>query len=235
MTNKLKCVIIDDEDFAIKVIESHLSIVDDFEVVEVFHSGVEAFKSIVNMDIDVIFLDIQMPKISGISMLKMLKNPPAVVLTTAHRDFAIEGFDLNVVDYLLKPIGIERFMQAIDKLRVKVNSLPNTSGEDCEGFTFIKANRKYHKIFYNSILYVEAVKNHIKIVTHDENLISLLPISEFIKTLPKSNFIQTHRSFIVNKKEIKAFSNNSIIIKDFQIPIGRTYKQRVREDLFYLL
>lgn len=235
MPKKIKCLIIDDEEIAISVIKSHLSLVDDFELVDVFHSGIEAFKAIDNIDCDLIFLDIQMPRISGLSMLKMLKNPPAAILTTAHRDYAIEGFDLNVIDYLLKPIGVERFMQSLDKARMHLSNVEDKQNTSSQKHIFIKADRKYHKVYFEEIQYVEAVKNHVKIVLDRTTLISLISISELRTSLPKDEFLQIHRSYIINKNKIESFSANDVSISNQTIPIGRTYKNQTKEKLKFLL
>ena len=186
---KLKCIIIDDEEIAVKVIENHLSQIDELEVVAVFYSGVEAFLAIDQLEFDVLFLDIQMPKITGLSMIKMMKKRPLIVLTTAHREFALEGFELDVVDYLLKPISFERFLKTIQKINRYIDrpESPHTlplNQTDEKDHLYIKVNRHYVKLFYEDILFVEAIKNHVRIVTPNETYISLVNISTFEQELP---------------------------------------------------
>lgn len=240
----IKCVIVDDEEMASKVIESHLGHVPSFEVVGVYHSAVEAFLALDQMQVDVLFLDIQMPKITGIEMIKMLKQKPLIVLTTAHREYALDGFELEVVDYLLKPIGLHRLLQTVSRLKkhlhiAETSSIPTTmkvQQEEPEATTtaakhiFVKTNRTYQKIAFESILHIEAIKNHIKIKTATDSHISLVALSEFERQLPNS-FLRVHRSFIVNKKNILKFDNYSIHHAQGEVPIGRTYKEEVLEQL----
>ncbi|MEM9547900.1 MAG: LytTR family DNA-binding domain-containing protein [Bacteroidota bacterium] len=226
MANRLKCIIVDDEEMATRVIESHLEMVDDIDIIGIYHSGVEAFHALDKTRVDVMFLDIQMPKLTGISMLKMLKHKPLTVLTTAHRDYAIQGFDLDVVDYLLKPISLERFLQTISKIR-RLSSGAVVE-ESSEGYLFIKANREYHKVFFNDILSVEAIKNHIRIRLSDKSLISLMTLSEFESKVPEDKFARVHRSYLVNLKAVNSYSSQSLDVHGQRIPIGRSYKDVVR-------
>jgi len=226
MADQLKCIIVDDEEMETRVIESHLEMVDDMEVVGIYHSGVEAFHALDKFRVDVMFLDIQMPKLTGISMLRMLKHKPLTVLTTAHRDYAIEGFDLDVVDYLLKPISLERFLQTISKIRrLSSGSVVEESGE---GYIFVKANREYHKVFFNDILSVEAIKNHIRIRLGEKSLISLMTLSEFETKVPEKQFARVHRSYLVNLKAVTSYSSQFLDVGGQRIPIGRSYREVVK-------
>lgn len=253
MKTKLKCIIVDDEEMATKVIETHLAHIPDFEIVGVYHSAVEAFLALDNTSIDVLFLDIQMPKITGLDMIKMLKKKPLTVLTTAHREFALEGFDLEVVDYLMKPIGLSRFLQTISRLKKHFHLLegkrkgtpsqfdmPNMvqqrKGASLKktNHIFIKTNKAYQKIAFDVILHIEAVKNHIKIVTKTHTYFSLVSLSEFEHRLPEQ-FLRVHRSFIINTLNILQFNNHSIQNDHNNIPIGRTYKDHTIEKLKQLL
>lgn len=243
--DKVKCLIVDDEEMATKVIAAHLAHIPDFEVVGVYHSAVEAFLALDSTEVDVLFLDIQMPKVTGLDMIRMLKQKPLTVLTTAHREYAIEGFELEVVDYLMKPIGLQRFLQTISRLKKQLSlsdtavakmveppieiapALPTSSASD---HIFIKANRTYHKVDFASILHIEAVKNHIKIVTKKEVYISLVALSEFEQQLP-AGFLRIHRSFVVNTQNILKFDVYGITNEQGEIPIGRTYKAKVMAEL----
>lgn len=248
MSTEIKCIIVDDEEIATKIISSHLSHFSDFKVVGVYHSAVEAFSVVESHPIDVLFLDIQMPKVTGIEMLKTLKNPPLTILTTAHRDYAIESYELDVVDYLLKPIGLRRFMQAISRVRQRLQ-LPSgqlteeKSNPDepapsttlpASGHVFIKTNRAFQKVAFLSILHIEAIKNHVKVVTKKDTLISFTSLSDFEAQLP-TDFLRVHRSFVVNKQNILTFNTYSIKNQNREIPIGRTYKETVMENLRTLL
>lgn len=249
MQEKIKCIIVDDEEMATKVIGTHLDYIPDFEIVGIYHSAVEAFLSLDSLQVDVLFLDIQMPKITGIDMIKMLKKRPLVVLTTAHREFALEGFELDVVDYLMKPIGLNRFLQAISRIK-KHLQLPEIGKEDQDTISivqqtekttelthqhiFVKTSRAYQKIDFDDILHIEAIKNHIKIVAKTDTHLSLIPLSKFEKQLP-DQFLRVHRSFIVNTDNILKFDNYSIKNKNCNVPIGRTFKDIAAEKLRELL
>lgn len=243
MNKKINCIIIDDEEMATKVIEKHLENVPDFKIVGIFHSAVEAFLVVEDLEVDVLFLDIQMPKMTGLSMLKLLKKQPLTVLTTAHREYAIEGYQLEVVDYLLKPIGLNRFLQTISRIKRLINK-SDTPENDIEiksaikhkktetlDHIFVKSERAFLKIDFSSILYIEAIKNHIKIVTTKGNHISLMPISEFETKLPPTDFIRIHRSYIINIDQVKRFDNHSVTNDGGVFPIGRSYKEIVRDLL----
>ncbi len=243
MSERINCIIIDDEEMATKVIVKHLENVPDFKIVGIFHSAVEAFLMIDDLDVDVLFLDIQMPKMTGLSMLKMLKKQPLTVLTTAHREYAIDGFQLEVVDYLLKPIGLNRFLQTIGRIKrliSKNDQHSDTKKDEIELITknsetldhiFIKSERAFLKIEFSNILQIEAIKNHIKIVTTKGTHISLMPISEFEMKLPPNDFIRIHRSYIINAAQVKRFDNNSVTNDSGVFPIGRSYKEIARDLL----
>jgi DNA-binding LytR/AlgR family response regulator len=246
---RIRCVIVDDEEMATRVIASHLSHVPGFEIVGVFHGSVEAFLALETLEADVLFLDIQMPKVTGLSMLKMLKKPPLTVLTTAHREYALEGFELEVVDYLLKPVGLDRFLQTIGRLKrmLKTNGgagpadtpvgNPVEESQNAPASAthlFAKADGAYHKIELAGILHVEAVKNHIKIVTRKGNHISLMALSAFEEKLP-DGFLRVHRSFIVNVGNILRFGPFSVTHEAGEVPIGRSYKEEVVDRLKKLL
>lgn len=238
----IKCVIVDDEEMATKVIVTHLAHIPDFEIVGIYHSAVDAFLALDNIEVDVLFLDIQMPKVTGIEMIKMLKKRPLTVLTTAHREYALDGFELEVVDYLMKPVGLQRFLQTISRLKKQLyitneargelsieEKEPNNGNDENKvalKHTFIKTNRAFQKIDFDTMLHIEAIKNHIKIVTNDKTYISLVQLSEFEKQLPKA-FLRVHRSFIVNTTHIVRFDNNCIQNQKAEIPIGRTYKEKI--------
>lgn len=232
-------MIVDDEEIATRVISKHLEIVPDFKVVGIYHSAVEAFLAIDQLEVDVLFLDIQMPKITGLSMLKMLKKPPLTVITTAHREYALDGYELEVVDYLLKPIGLSRFLQTINRLK-RMLQVPD-SGVPIEPalspvpssseYIFIKTERSFQRIDFQSILHIEAIKNHIRVVTTEGNFISLQSLSEFEAQLPIEEFLRIHRSYIININQVARFDKHSIAHNQQTLPIGRSYKEQVREVL----
>lgn len=237
----LKCIIVDDEEMAIKVIANHIANIKEIEVVGTYNNAIEAFAVLQKQKIDIVFLDIQMPKMSGLTMLRSLSNPPHIILTTAHREFALEGYDLSVTDYLLKPISFERFLKAIGKVlqaEKMQQMLPETSAQISFGdapFIYIKSERQFVKILLNEILYVESLKNHVKIITHKETIITLVTISEMEEKLPPQHFLRIHRSYIVATSKIEKFNHASIQIGKYELPIGELYKAEVIKRLNHYL
>ncbi|UJH67805.1 LytTR family DNA-binding domain-containing protein [Allomuricauda sp. SCSIO 65647] len=233
----MNCLIVDDEPIAIKVIESHLREFKDLKLVAKCRSAMQAFEILEKEQVDIIFLDIEMPKLDGFSFLKSLKNPPMVVVTTAHRDFALEGFELDVVDYLLKPISLERMMQAIMKAKRSLNEKESPSDvsqfvqPEFSSYIFVRSERENVKVELQSILYVESLKNHVKIVTLNDTYITLVSIGKMEDKLPRDIFIRAHRSYLVNLHRIENYSNTYIVIKRKSIPLGNMYKEKVLEFL----
>ena len=235
----MNCLIVDDEPMAIKVIESHISQLDELTIVGTCQSALEAFPILQKEEVDILFLDIEMPKLDGLSFLKSLANPPLVLLTTAHRKFAVEGFELDVVDYLLKPISLDRFIQAIAKVyRLKNRSFANPSGNlETNGnsgvnpYIFVRSERENIKINLMEILYIESLKNHVKIYTEKDTHITLISISEIGKKLPSDHFLRIHRSLIVNLMHIDSYTNTYVVIKRKSLPLGNVYKSMVLDVL----
>ena len=214
----------DDEPLAIRVIEQHLSWFDDFELCGSSTEPLKAVSHIKQMQPDIIFLDIQMPQLTGLDLIESLHHKPAIVLTTAYRDYAVEGFELNVLDYLVKPISLKRFTKAIDKF-LELQHAPAGPETEASNFLLVKADRKTVKINPDDILYVEGVKDYIKIVLKDQTVITKISIGNFLKELSPEKFIQVHKSFIVAKDRISAFTAHDVEIGGMEIPIGRVYKE----------
>jgi len=230
----LKCIIVDDEPLAIEVIESHLNKLDDVEIVAKCHNAIKAFEVLQKNQVDLLFLDIQMPKLTGIEFLKTIKNPPRVILTTAYRDYALEGYDLDVVDYLLKPISFERFLKAIGKVYKKNDDTIGDADlliQTVEPFIFLKANKKKVKILLKDIIYIESMKDYVRVKTTDKEVISYQKISYLEEILPSDKFIRIHRSFIIAREKVEAFSSSQVELPGKEIPIGRIYKSQVLESL----
>jgi len=231
--SKTKCIIVDDEPLAIEVIENHLSKFNDIEIVAKCNNAVSAFEIIRKKHVDLIFLDIQMPKITGVDFVKSLKHSPKVIFTTAYRDYAIDAYELDVIDYLLKPISFERFLKAINKFyygSVKDITIYNGNENivlDKEPYTYIKAEKKLYKVYLKDIAYVEALKDYVKVVCEKKTLITKLSISSFEEKLPQEHFVRIHRSYIVNISRIEAFNSTEVDILDRQLPLGRSYKNQV--------
>jgi DNA-binding LytR/AlgR family response regulator len=233
-----KCIIVDDEPLAIEVIENHLSKISGFAVVKKCSSAIEAFEVLKTRKVDLMFLDIQMPELTGMEFLRTTGNPPKVIITTAHRKYALEGYELDVVDYLLKPISFERFFKAINKfttavdMPVQISSDELTAGE-MRDFLYVKENKKVVKIHLNDILFIESIKDYITIHTIDRRIITKMTIGRMEEELPENRFLRIHRSFIVSIDKIDAFTASSIEIGKKELVIGRSYKHNVLKVLNY--
>ncbi len=231
----LSCFIIDDEPLAIEVIESHVSKIDGLEVKATFQNAVKAFQALRESKVDILFLDIQMPRLTGIEFLRMMKNPPKVIFTTAYREYALEGFELDVVDYLLKPISFNRFLKAVDKvfeLHSTAEQSTNIAEENnSKHFVFVPVDKKNVKICLNEIIYIESKRDYVLIKTLNKEVVTHQTLIYMEERLPDSSFLRVHRSFIINTKMIESWSNNEIELPDIQIPIGRTYKREALKVL----
>lgn len=229
---KVKCIIVDDEPLALEIIESYIERMDCLELVGQFRNAVKAFDFIQEgHQVDLIFLDIQMPKLTGIEFLRTLSNPPKVIFTTAYRDYAFEGFELEVLDYMLKPISFERFMKGVGKYRAScISSLGKVTDVE-DAFIFFKSDKKNIKVRLQDILFIESVKDYVKIKTQDKEVVTHQKISELEAKLPETEFMRVHRSFIINIPKIESYSMTEIEIADNSIPVGRIYKVEVMERL----
>jgi two-component system LytT family response regulator len=229
--NQMKCLIIDDEPLAQDVIENYLKKCPFIELVAKCENALSALEWMKKQKVDLIFLDISMPFISGIDFIKTLQNPPAIIFTTAYREYAIESYELNVLDYLLKPISFERFLKAINKLENRVSETikPINDESDHDLFIYVKSENKNVKILLRDILFIESLKDYIKIHTQGRTIITQVQISAIEQRLP-DNFLRIHRSFIVAKDKITAYTQHDLEIGNHQIPIGRSYKMVVAKN-----
>ena len=234
---KTRCLIVDDEPLAIQLLEAHIAQVSMLEVVGTANNALEALEALKTAQIDLVFLDIQMPMLTGVEFLKSLAQPPKVIFTTAYREYAMEGYELNIVDYLLKPITFERFFKAINKYLDSRTPAPSQAVEAPQvvkeveaGHLFVNVNKKHIKVAFQDILYIESLKDYIKIHLPGQSLMTKEKISEFNQSLP-DHFLRVHRSFIVNTKKVTAFTAQDVEIGDIEIPIGVSYKQAVLEGL----
>lgn len=225
------CLIVDDEELARELIETHLSQLPEFELVASCANALEARKILQQETVDLLFLDIEMPMLKGTSFFKSLLHKPSVIFTTAHRDYALEGFELNAVDYLLKPITFERFFRASEKFlnqQQKLAPLPtSTTRSSTEDFIFIRKDRKQVKVFLDNILYIESLKDYIKIHLAPHPHTVKYGISAFQELLD-DRFLRIHRSYIVNVDKITAYTKQDIEIGSVEIPIGEYYKAAVQ-------
>ncbi|NCB08544.1 MAG: response regulator transcription factor [Bacteroidia bacterium] len=234
-TKNIQCIIVDDEPVAREILENHLSKIDAVKIVGSCKSAVEAFNVINSENVDLIFLDINMPEISGLSFAKTVNKNSKVIFTTAYREYAVDGFDLQAVDYLLKPISFERLLQAIHKYfdenaPVKIYSPVEITPEKNDCF-FVRSDRKMIKISFPEILYIESLSDYIKIHLTGRTVVTRETIANIEVKLPQNDFIRVHRSYIVALSAIDSFTNELVEIGTKQIPISRSYKKEVMERL----
>ncbi len=215
---------VDDEPLALNVIGQYLSRFSQFEVCGKSTDPVAALAAIKSSKPDLLFLDIAMPDLTGLELLAAMQHKPAVILTTAYRDYAVEGFDLKVLDYLVKPVSFKRFVQAIDKF-LELQSTLNPPKKEGSDHILIKADRKTVRVDLSDILYIEGVKDYVRIVTDHQRLITKVSIGHLLKELPAGEFLQVHKSFIVAKEKINAFTSHDVEIGGVEIPIGRVFKE----------
>jgi DNA-binding LytR/AlgR family response regulator len=228
-----RCLLVDDEPLAIEVLEKHIETVDQLEVVGKCNNAFKAMEFLQKNPVDLMFLDIQMPKLTGTSFVRTLQNPPKVIFTTAYKEFAIDAFELDAVDYLLKPISLERFLRAVNKLTQTTYTHPEEMPavqELSPGFIYFRADRKMIKLFYDEILYIESIKDYIKIFRDGNSpLLVKQSITATEEMLPPHLFLRIHRSYIVSVNKITAFTNNDVEIEKIEIPIGRMYKPQLQK------
>ncbi len=229
----VRCIIVDDEPLAIEILESYVKKVEQLQLVGTFRNAVAAFTFLQQHSVDLIFLDIQMPKLSGIDFLKTLQQPPKVIFTTAFRDYAVQGFELEIVDYLLKPIPFERFLKAVAKvLHQPANQAASTVKEVApDNYVYFKVDKKMIKTKMADVLFIESIKDYVKVRTPDKEIVTQQKISYLEESLPREQFLRIHRSFIVNLEKIDAYSATDVEIGKHSIPIGRNYKNDVMKIL----
>lgn len=236
---KTNCLIIDDEPLARDLMRSHIEKLDNFKIVAECGDAMKALQELRNKQVDLMFMDIQMPQITGIEFLKTLKNPPKVVITTAFREYALDGFELDVVDYLLKPITFERFLKSVNKYyqvandEIPIANQPMEINSVEEPFIYVKENKRVIKVFLNEILYVEGLSEYVQIYTDKKKIITKTSMTNMEEKLTSEGFIRIHKSYIVSKSKIEAFTAQSIEVPGKELPIGRSYKNAVQEALQY--
>ena len=229
-----KCIIIDDERPARELIELHLSGLKDFTLLASFENAVEAFNFIQTNVVDLIFLDIQMPKISGLALIKSLKTTPKIILTTAYREYAVEAFELDVLDYLVKPITQDRFMKAVSKFIYYKSSLIEKSqviDNFNDAYIFLKTGKKQTKIYLNDILYIEGLKDYVRVHADTKVFVASERLSYMEQKLPENKFARTHKSFIVALHKITHYTAEQVFIGNASLPIGRVFKNEFLRKL----
>lgn len=228
------CIIVEDEPLAVEIMESHIAQVPFLNLLAVFGNAIDALNFLRKTKVDLIFLDIHLPKLKGLDFLATLKDPPRVIITTAYHEYALKGYEFNVTDYLLKPIEFNRFLTAINKLKINDEvTLSNDSKESQgeKGHMFFNMNKKKIKIYLDDIVFIESQKEYIKIFTTTREVVTKLPLGAIDELLSKTDFLRVHRSFIVAKKKIDAFTSTDLEVAGRQVPIGRSYKELVHSVL----
>jgi DNA-binding LytR/AlgR family response regulator len=240
---KIKCLIVDDEPLALDVLETYIERLDNLELVGRCKNAIEAYNKLQNEKIDLLFLDIQMPKLTGIELVKNVHKPPKIIFTTAYREYALEGYELDALDYLLKPISFERFLRAVNKMLqinpkestvsgITLATAPSSGGiNPQEPFIYLKSDKRMVKIPLKDILYIESLKDYIRVRTTAKEVVSYQKISYLEEKLPEDQFLRIHRSFIVATNKIEAFSATHVEIGGHEIPIGRNYKNETLRKL----
>jgi DNA-binding LytR/AlgR family response regulator len=234
---KLNCLLIDDEPEALEVLESYIALVEHLELVGKCENAMQAFQVLHQKKVDLIFLDIKMPKLLGTDFLRSLQNPPKVIFTTAYREYALDGFELNVVDYLLKPIPFDRFLKAVAKVTKTEEEAPTvstneTSTPDKKPFLYFRHDRKMVKVMTGEILYIESLKDYVKIVVQQgKPLVIKQTITSLEEMLPGTDFIRIHRSYIVAIDKIQSYTPTLIEIAGAELPVGRLFQKEVERAL----
>ena len=227
----MTCVIVEDEIPAQKILKRFIAKIPSLELCGTFKAAIEANSFLNSESVDFVFLDINLPDMSGLDFIKTIKNPPAIIMTTAYPEYAVNSFELDtIVDYLVKPFSFDRFLKAINKVKDRLgNLLPNA--EEHSETIFLNVDKTHHKIAIHDILYIESARNYITVVTTNQKLSYIDALKNWHDKLPKNQFIQVHKSFIINMSYVNKISGNTIFIKDTKVPIGRTYKQELLSAL----
>lgn len=237
---KYNCIIVEDEPLAAEVLRDYITQVPFLNLIETCSDAMFAMEILKNQKTDIIFLDIHLPKLKGLDFIKTIKNPPQVIIASAYGEYALKGYELNVVDYLLKPIEFSRFLMAVNKLRPQNENAIQSEKENVsliptdatdKPHLFLNVGKKKIKVYLDSILFIESLREYIKIVTNEKSILTKFQLSQIEQTLAKENFIRVHRSFIVAKNKVDAFTATEIEITGKQIPIGRSYKELVLKML----
>jgi DNA-binding LytR/AlgR family response regulator len=230
---KIKCVLVDDEPLAIKVLQNYFANFPDFDVIGTFNNSLEALDFINNNSVDTVFLDINMPMMTGFELISLMENKPKVIITTAFREFAAESYDLEVLDYLVKPIPLPRFIKCINKITTEFSLKNNIKIEPVrmDSHIFIKVDKKMVKINIDEILFIEGMKEYIKVVTIDKTYITHKSMTSLSEELPSDQFIRIHKSYTIAIDKVKFIEGNRIQILSYTIPIGRNYSKDVKSRI----
>ncbi|MEM6685556.1 MAG: LytTR family DNA-binding domain-containing protein [Bacteroidota bacterium] len=229
----MNCIIIEDEIPAQRILKGYISKVSYLELVGTFNAALKAYDTLNSQQIDLIFLDINLPDISGLGFLRTLKNPPTIIMTTAYPDYAVESFEFEtIIDYLVKPFSLERFLKAIQKTqRLQPRVIEKEVEKPVSDTLFLNVDKTFHKIKFQEIFYVESERNYLTLVSKEQKLSFIGSLRTWKEKLPTPQFIQIHKSFVINKDHVHKISGNEVYIHDKRIPIGRTFKAKLFEVL----
>ena len=236
-SKKIKCLVIDDEQPAREMLKQHIGGVEALELAGSCCNAVEAISFLKEQQVDLLFLDIQMPQLLGTDFIRTLKNAPKVIFTTAYRKYAVEGFELDAVDYILKPISFQRFLKAVNKVlqtnlaTVQPSPSANENHPEQSNFLYFRVDRKMVKVFFNDILFIEGLKDYIKIVTTTRAIVTKYVLSTLEEVLPSDEFLRIHKSYIVAINKIESYNADSIQVAKHELPIGRLFKHIVSKVL----
>lgn len=222
----MNVVILDDEAPAIKILSSYVSKIRSLNLIQATTNPFEVIETLNTQTVDLLFLDIEMPDINGIEFLKSIDQKPMVVFTTAFEKYALQGYDLDIIDYLVKPIRLDRFIKSTNKA-LRLYNLQNKTAEEKPTFIHFKVEYKTVKVLLDDILYIEGLKDYVKVFTTQDMILTRLNIKGIYEKLPHDQFIRVHRSFIVSTKHITAFNKGSVLIKEITLPLGETYRENV--------
>jgi DNA-binding LytR/AlgR family response regulator len=225
--NRYKCIIVEDEPLAQNVLRKYIGDHPTLELMGICNDALEAQTTLSQGNIDLVFLDINLPKLSGTNFIRTLVRAPLVIFTTAYPEFAVEGFELNAVDYLLKPFSFERFLKAVNKAIEKLSTANQPGDGNKSGFIFLKSDKKIHKVDLDSIHFIEAIGDYMKVVTDNGQLIINETLKKLQEELPVRSFIRVHKSFIISRNKIKFIEGNYVQLENKSIPIGATYRNEV--------
>jgi len=233
--NKFRCLLVDDEPPALEILRTYITSTPMLEIAGECNHALAAFEFLQLHRVDLIFLDVQMPRLLGTDLLKSLPNPPKVIFITAHRDYAVEGFELGVVDFLLKPYSFDRFLRAVHKVldleqRTQLLSKEPTITQT-DRFLYVRADRKMVKVMVDDIQYIESLKDYLRIFVGDHQVITKQTISALEEMLPEHDFMRIHRSFIVSLKKIDSYNQHAVFIGKTELPVGPLYKQEIKKRL----
>jgi len=233
--NKFRCLLVDDEPPALEILNHYIQETPLLEIIGECHHALAAFEFLQKYQVDLIFLDVQMPRLLGTDLLKSLPHPPKVIFTTAFRDYAVEGFELGAVDYLLKPYSFDRFLRAVHKVLDLDQRTQPTAREtmitQSDRFLYVRADRKMVKVMVDDIMYIESLKDYIRIFMKDQQIITKQTITSLEEMLPELEFVRIHRSFIVALKKIDSYNHHAVFLNKTELPVGPLYRQEIMKRL----